>query len=39
VPTPPTDAYQLEKLANLHDAGKLTDEEFAEGKRRLLVLA
>lgn len=29
-------AAQLESLAALHDAGKLTDEEFAAQKRRLL---
>lgn len=29
-------AAQLESLAALHDAGKLTDEEFARQKRRLM---
>jgi hypothetical protein len=29
-------ADQLEKLANLHDAGKLTDEEFAAQKAKIL---
>jgi hypothetical protein len=29
-------ADQLEKLAALHDAGKLTDDEFASQKAKLL---
>lgn len=41
-PAPPAAAgggdmlAQLEKLGQLHDAGVLTDEEFAEQKRRIL---
>jgi hypothetical protein len=40
-PTPAADApadtvSQLEALAKLHSAGELTDEEFADAKRRLL---
>ena len=30
--------YRLERLAKLHADGALTDEEFAEQKRRLLDL-
>jgi hypothetical protein len=32
-----TEAAQLESLAALHDAGKLTDEEFSTAKKRVLV--
>ncbi len=31
-----TEAEQLETLAALHDKGKLTDEEFAAAKSRVL---
>jgi hypothetical protein len=31
-----TDAQQLETLAALYDAGKLTDEEFSIAKKRVL---
>ena len=33
----PTVAEELELLADLHDRGKLTDEEFAQEKHRALV--
>ena len=37
VPAPAAgDASELERLAALHDGGKLTDEEFAAAKRRVL---
>jgi hypothetical protein len=37
VPSPPPDrTQQLAILADLHDRGKLTDEEFAAGKARVL---
>ena len=39
VPAPAAgDASELERLAALHDGGKLTDEEFAAAKRRVLGL-
>ncbi len=42
-PPPATDSFdermnRLERLAELHADGALTDEEFAEQKRRLLDL-
>jgi hypothetical protein len=33
---PGPDLAQLESLSRLHDAGKLTDEEFSSAKARLL---
>ncbi len=33
--SPQTAAQQLETLARLHDAGHLTDEEFARQKAKL----
>ena len=33
---PPTAADQLKTLADLHDAGKLSDDEFASAKAQLL---
>jgi len=33
---PPTAADQLKTLADLHDAGKLSDDEFASAKAKLL---
>ncbi len=35
-PTTPDSAMQLQSLAALHTAGKLTDDEFAAAKRQLL---
>jgi Phospholipase_D-nuclease N-terminal/Short C-terminal domain len=35
-PRPATTVDQLKTLADLHDAGKLTDEEFANEKAKLL---
>lgn len=35
-PTPEARAFQLQALADLHDRGKLTDEEFAAEKARVL---
>lgn len=35
-PRPPSTVEQLEKLAALRDRGALSDEEFAEQKRRVL---
>ena len=35
-PTPESTAHELEVLAGLHDRGKLTDEEFAAEKARLI---
>ena len=34
--SPPGGAAQLQTLADLHDRGKLTDEEFAAEKARVL---
>jgi hypothetical protein len=35
-PTPEARAFELQALADLHDRGKLTDEEFAAEKARVL---
>jgi hypothetical protein len=35
-PTPEARAFQLQALADLHDRGKLSDEEFAAEKARVL---
>jgi hypothetical protein len=35
-PTPEARAFQLQALADLHDRGKLDDEEFAAEKARVL---
>ncbi len=35
---PPSGVEQLQTLADLHDRGQLSDEEFAAAKRRLLGL-
>ena len=34
--TPEARAFELQALADLHDRGKLTDEEFADEKARVL---
>ena len=35
-PTPEARAFELQALADLHDRGKLTDDEFAAEKARVL---
>jgi hypothetical protein len=35
-PAPPSDADELQQLAQLHASGALTDEEFAAAKAKIL---
>jgi hypothetical protein len=36
VPEPRSDADQIQRLAELHDAGTLTDDEFSAAKAKVL---